>query len=80
MFDRSTLDDRLAEARKLFPIGCQVIFQPVKGHPKTENSRVRSAPWALGHGEIVVAIEGRAGGVAVSHLTVARHPATNIGE
>jgi hypothetical protein len=83
MLDRSTLEDQIDAARAKFPLGSQVIYTPVFGWPETEESVVRSAPWALGHGGIVLKIEGRAGGVSIKHLSKLvppRHPATNIGE
>lgn len=80
MFARSTLEERLADARMRFPIGTAVIYQPDKDHPEAVTSSVRTAPWALGNGEIMVVIEGGFGGVPVSRLIIARHPATNIGE
>lgn len=83
MLDRSTLEEDIAAARAKFPLGCKVIYTPVKFEPEREETVVRSAPWALGHGAIVLKVEGRSGGVSIDHLTLAvppRHPATNIGE
>ena len=83
MLDRSTLEEDIAAARMQFPLGSRVIYTPVKGVAKCEDTVVRSAPWALGHGEIVLKIEGRAGGVSIKHLAKVvppRHPATSIGE
>lgn len=83
MFDRSTLDDDIDAARAKFPVGSDVVYTPVKGWPEREHTKVRSLPWALGHGAIVVKIESRAGGVSIDHLEKAippRHPATSIGE
>ena len=31
-------------------------------------TKIRSEPWQLGHGEWVVKVEGKAGGVSISHL------------
>lgn len=83
MIDRSTLEDDIEAARVKFPVGSSVIYTPVMGWPEREQSTVRSLPWALGHGAIVVKIEGRAGGVSIDHLEKAipsRHHATSIGE
>jgi hypothetical protein len=57
---------RLAEGR--FPLGRRVRFYPVAGRPEREETRIRSVPWRLGHGEIVVKVDGRAGGVSIGHL------------
>ena len=58
----------LEEAASVFPIGQKVAFTPVIGRPFAEEAFVRSGPWALGHGTVVVKITGRAGGVSVDHL------------
>lgn len=64
-----SLEARLADARARFPVGARVLYRPVMGWPGQEETVVRSSPWALGHGAIVVKIAGRTGGVLVSHLT-----------
>jgi hypothetical protein len=33
-------------------------------------TKTRSEAWALGHGAVVVKVEGRAGGVDITHLEV----------
>lgn len=48
---------------------------PVTAYPGTRNdeplyTRTRSAAWTLGHGEPVVAVEGCAGGIALTHVDV----------
>jgi biotin operon repressor len=53
----------LQEVAKTFPIGQPVRFYPVAGEPEFETAIVRSKPWQLGSGAIVVKITGRAGGV-----------------
>lgn len=53
---------------KKYPIGRKFIYFPVKGDGNGEKTQTRSIAWELGHGETVVKIEGRSGGVAVSHL------------
>lgn len=52
-----------------FPIGTTVVYtsSPVSDPFET---KTRSAAWTLGHGEPVVLIEGRTGGVALWALTV----------
>jgi len=59
-------------ARAEFPIGTKVLYYPLLDEKEvfTEHT-VRSEPWALGHGEIVVQISGKAGGVSLDHLRVA---------
>jgi len=61
----------LAEIGRIFPVGTRVAFYPVRGAPKFEITQVRSEAWTMGHGETVVKIEGRSGGVAATHLALA---------
>ena len=61
----------LKEAQEKFPVGTKVKFFPIAREPQFELSEIRSECWALGHGQVVVAINGRAGGVAVEHLQLA---------
>lgn len=50
--------------------GVRVDYRAVVGGSVTlANVRVRAEPWQLGDGSWVVAIEGKAGGVAVEALT-----------
>lgn len=66
----SDADQRLCEAEVRFPMGRRVRFYPVAGKAGHEETKVRSKPWMLGHGVIVVAVEGRVGGVLIDHLEV----------
>lgn len=52
------------------PIGTPCTYYPVKPFRVEEalHTRIRSEPWALGHGQIMVKVEGKAGGVAIEHL------------
>lgn len=56
------------DASNMFPIGTEVKYFPIFGEDKYEKTKVRSDAWALGHGELVIKVNGRAGGVAISHL------------
>lgn len=54
-----------------YPPGTHVKYTPVLGEEMgAVTSRTRSEAWTLGHGDAVVAIEGRAGGVLLEALTV----------
>jgi hypothetical protein len=54
-----------------FPVGTKVIYYPVKDiQDGAFESKTRSEAWTLGHGEPVVKIEGKTGGVILSHLRV----------
>lgn len=67
MRDRS---DRYSveSARAAFPIGTHVRYYPVLRGEVFVRAVIRSEPWALGHGAVVIKITGRAGGVATEHL------------
>jgi len=54
------------------PIGTPCTYYPVKPFRIDEalHTRIRSEPWALGHGQIVVKVEGKAGGVAIEHIVL----------
>ncbi len=49
-------------------IGQKVWYYPIRGESKRYATAVRSEPWALGHGAMVVKVNGIAGGVSVLHL------------
>lgn len=61
----------LSEIRRAFPVGTRVAFYPVRGLARFEISEVQSEAWTLGHGQTVVKINGRPGGVCASHLALA---------
>lgn len=56
------------------PVGTRVRYFPVLPERGTGCEPVvtttRSEAWRLGHGDGVVAITGKAGGVAISHIEV----------
>lgn len=64
------LEHALQAAERDFPIGRKVRYFPISGEPDFEETAIRSRPWALGHGEIVIALEGRRGGCSILHLEV----------
>lgn len=45
-------------------------YYPVQGERDFIESKTRSVAWTLGHGALVVAIEGRTGGVLVQALRI----------
>jgi hypothetical protein len=59
----------VAEWNRDHPIGTRVLFQPVKGIDKFEETRTRSEAWEI-CGTPVVMIDGRSGGCALDHMTV----------
>ncbi|MFI6443794.1 hypothetical protein [Kitasatospora sp. NPDC050543] len=59
-----------------YPPGTPVIAYPgvrpefgLAEYPRLE-TRTRSRAWNLGHGEPVVAVDGHAGGIALTHVDV----------
>jgi len=55
-------------ANEELPIGTKVWYYPVKGKMERSEHEIRSEPWQLGHGDWVVKISNKAGGVSVDHL------------
>lgn len=59
----------------LFPVGTPVrywpVYPPVEGIPPVD-TKTRSEAWALGDGSVVVKVEGRTGGVHLSHVEVTK--------
>lgn len=55
------------------PVGTAVryypIYPPIEGVPPVE-TRTRSEAWVLGDGTVVVLVEGKSGGVHLSHIEV----------
>jgi hypothetical protein len=52
-----------------YDIGSKFEYQPIKGINKKETVTTRSYAWQLAHGDTVVKVTGRSGGVDVEHLT-----------
>ena len=55
---------------KAAPVGTECLYFSVKPFDRTKalKTKIRSAPWVLGHGAVVVAVEGKAGGVSIGHI------------
>lgn len=55
------------------PVGTLVryfpVYPPIEGVPPVE-TRTRSEAWVLGDGSVVVLVEGKSGGVLLSHIEV----------
>lgn len=58
----------LEEAKAKFPIGTKVKYYSLRGESNHINTVIRSDPWALGWGGIIIKVEGVNGGVSVKHL------------
>lgn len=53
-----------------YAVGTACRYYPVAGDSKHLKTRTRSEAWALGHGAVVVKVEGKAGGVDINHLVM----------
>ena len=60
----------LAKIAARYPIGTPVRYYSIAGGRTHVVSVIRSEPWALGHGAVVIKIKGVSGGVstATEHL------------
>lgn len=64
----STLQMRFDNFAQDYPVGTQVRYYPVAGDDRFELTTIRSVPWELGHGQLVVMVDGKAGGVSIDHI------------
>jgi hypothetical protein len=62
------------EFNRRFPVGTPVDYTPIIGGQERHPTRTRSAAWTLGHGGVVVMVEGFIGGVAIEALHVVEEP------
>lgn len=63
--------DMTAEAfNAKHPVGTACRYYPVAGDRTHDKTKTRSEAWPLGHGAVVVKIEGHAGGVDINHLVM----------
>lgn len=56
------------EFNLLYPVGSKFRYYPTKGRDEYREVVTRSTAWKLGCHEVVVAVEGIAGGVSIHHL------------
>lgn len=59
---------RAAEWNSKYGVGTRVRYFPIMHQREFENVLTRSEAWDLGHGQGVVKITGRTGGVCLEHL------------
>lgn len=59
----------IEQANNTFPIGTKVKYYPLVSNKEnfTEHE-VQSEPWELGHGDIVMKVSDKSGGVCIEHL------------
>lgn len=68
------LDLELVEVAQRFPVGMRVRYWPASSQPEFVVTTVRTEPWRLGHGRIVLSLDGRSGGVRVSNVAPVDEP------
>lgn len=64
--DRMTAD----QFTRAYPTGTPAKYWPVKGDNRFIETAIRSEAWTLGHGAVVVKVEGVTGCVDISHLVL----------
>jgi hypothetical protein len=60
----------IEQVNKKFPVGTKVKYYPIMGFDKFSEHEINSEPWELGHGDIVIKVTDKSGGVCVDHLEV----------
>ncbi|EKN3995807.1 hypothetical protein [Yersinia enterocolitica] len=51
-----------------YPVGSCFHYFSIKGIPDSVEVVTRTEAWALGHGDVVVSVNGRAGGLHIEHM------------
>ena len=66
----TTPQEIAAEFSGAMPVGTPCLYYPLRPFQRSEavETVIRSEPWVLGHGAVVVKVEGRSGGVAIEHI------------
>ena len=59
------------EFNKKFPIGTSVRYFAIKGIGDGKVTKIKSECWALGHGDLVVKVTCKSGGVSIDHIEIA---------
>lgn len=58
------------EFNEQYEIGQEVAYFPVTGEQEFLQTETRTPAWELGHGEPVVSVKGRSGGVCLSNVEI----------
>jgi hypothetical protein len=53
-----------------YAVGTPCRYYPIAGDGEHLKTKIRSEAWTLGHGAVVVKIQGRRGGVDINHLVM----------
>lgn len=57
-----------------YPIGTRVAAFPITRDEQPLLTSTRTPAWTLGHGTVVVSVEGYAGGICLTHIDVIETP------
>lgn len=52
----------------MYATGSKFRYYPIRGDDEFVETATRSVAWTLGHGDAVVLVEGKTGGVLIEHL------------
>ena len=58
----------LEQAKKQFKLGTKVKYFPFATNSFFAEEVIASEPWELGHGEIVVKLQGKSGCYGIGHI------------
>jgi hypothetical protein len=58
------------EFNALYPVGTRVVAYPDSRLGRALVTVTRTEAWTLGHGAVVVSVEGYAGGISLTHVDV----------
>lgn len=58
------------EFNEQYEVGQEVAYFPVTGEQEFLQTKTRTPAWELGHGEPVVSVNGRNGGVCLSNVEI----------
>jgi hypothetical protein len=53
-----------------YAVGSPCRYYPIAGDSSYRETKTRTPAWVLGHGDVVVSVEGIRGGVDVNHLVM----------
>lgn len=58
----------IESVKEKFPVGQKVKYYPIIGSAVFSEHEIKTEPWELGHGDVVIGVTGKSGGVCIDHL------------